>query len=77
MHILHISVCHLDARMKRWISDYIYILMDMFQKMLNFPNLEIEMLEYVWEQFPHVQKSRSQKTWKYLTACIYLTTALP
>ena len=27
----------------------------------KFQNLKIEMLEYVWEQFPHIQKIRSQK----------------
>ena len=27
-------------------------------KKIKFPNFEIEMLECVWEQFPHIQKSR-------------------
>ena len=26
--------------------------------MLTFQNLKMEMLEYVWEQFPHIQKIR-------------------
>ena len=34
-HILHISVCHLDARMKRWISVYIPTLMEISQNFQN------------------------------------------
>ena len=39
-------------------------LLDMFCKNVDFSkfqNLKIEMLEYVWEHFPHIQKSRSRK----------------
>ena len=35
-----------------------------FLKNVDFPkfqNVQIEMLEYVWEHFPHIQKIRSQK----------------
>ena len=38
--------------------------MNNFQN-FEFPNFEIEMLECVWEQFPHIQKSRYWEKSKY------------
>ena len=56
-HILHISVCHLDARMNRWICVYIFTLFGISQnfQIRTFENWNLVMCLGTFSAYPKIQ----------------------